>query len=169
MNKRPARSGKTVALSVMTRLQNLEQRANTFDLRMTYRAAYLLVHHAFFGSQPDPYAAAIAQVQQIDRNYGVPRRFPSADLPFTEEIRITLREVDGRTGDQWVQSVKAYLHWRSGRDWRNSSAYKSAECETYVTAILTMNLAFNDMLPARAKPPAKVFAMPTPAALKRAA
>lgn len=51
--------------------------------------------------------------------------------------------VDGRTGWQWVQSIRAYLEWRSGAAWRPVSERWHAEKVPYTQAVNWLNEGFN--------------------------
>jgi hypothetical protein len=54
-----------------------------------------------------------------------------------------LEELDGRRAHQWVTSIVAYLHWRSGAEWRPLSDRWNPERMDYLRAAYLVKQAFS--------------------------
>lgn len=61
--------------------------------------------------------------------------------------------VDGCSGYQWLQRVKAYLHYRSGLTWLPTTKRFHPEVEYYVLGIRLLNEAWSAERPTRLKKP----------------
>jgi hypothetical protein len=74
-------------------------------------------------------------------------------------------QVDGRTGLQWLNSVKAYLKWRSGDSWRRMSDLQqrnAAERWNYLDALrLITDVSYSDTVDSEQKP--RLLTKPTKA------
>lgn len=68
--------------------------------------------------------------------------FKENDLEPDTEPRFPLdawNVVDGRSGYQWIASIKTYLDWRSGLSWRRSGSRFHPEVEHYIRALNFLN------------------------------
>lgn len=142
-------SGRAVVTRILIRLERAELRAIGKGARqeaLNYHLAWLTVSNAFYGSNPDPFAAAELQ---IPIPCPQPETFHSNVIQMQQPIpppaAPAVWVVDGRNGRQWTKSVIAYLEFRSGQAWRPSSHRFNPEYEIYARALYEMNSAFNSL------------------------
>ena len=96
-------------------------RIETFPIRSytdeaLHRVAWLTVWHAAHGA-PDPFQRALAQLR-ASWGFRLQCELEPMPEPETPAAQPTVECVEGRSGDQWLQSAIDYLRWRQGLNWR---------------------------------------------------
>ncbi|MBZ5524284.1 MAG: hypothetical protein LAP21_18770 [Acidobacteriia bacterium] len=101
-------------------------------------AAWILVFATFYRPKEPAFAQALVV-------YGITRPRAETSTPIPKPLPFGVyeqTEIDGRTGRQWLQSVRDYLTWRSGGHWRKlhtASDRNHPEYDCYTRAVNFLN------------------------------
>lgn len=108
--------------------------------------AWLTAYLACLKLDPSPFATAAAKIQekyrgQIEASGSFLPPSGVEDWRPSEEVG----EVDGRKAWQWFASIRSYLSWRAGDDWRPLGDRYHPDRWPYVQAINCLNQAFHSL------------------------
>jgi hypothetical protein len=156
-----SRGGRNKVTRILDYLAKQERKtcwSGTTDSADDLRLAWWTLWFAALQESPDPYDAALRKMlgpryksYKATRNTLPAVYTGSGDGPH---------EVDGRTAHQWVQSVLAYLDWRSGMSWRPMADRFHPDRTLYTESSLRLRQAYYNT-PNR--PPSKSKAADQPA------
>lgn len=149
-------TGRSVVLRVLHRIGEREQKAQTVPEQLNERAAWLMVHAAYFEKAADPYRAAVSTMQRKYPNYGTIAMPLTPTSPAEYPPQPELWELDGRNGRQWMLSIVGYLAWRAGATWRNTAQRNHHDYTIYTRAICTVSGVFLRPPPPPARRPSLV-------------